>query len=272
MKEKILILVKTYPTFSKTYFELVCTAGINENGEWRRIYPVPFRDLDEKEQYSKYQYVEVEIEKNNSDPRPESYKLIQSSIINSLEKIDTKQNWQKRKDILFKNTKIFDNLEDIITRANKANELSLVIFKPHQIIDFVIEYTDREWSIKTLDYVQKLQQQPALFPELECEITLAKKLPYKFSYQFVDVTGKESTLMIEDWELGALYWNCLKKANGDEQIALSKVKEQYFDNFVTKKDLYLFLGTTRQFHGWAHNPFIIIGIFYPPKENQGSLF
>ena len=32
MTEKILILVKTYPTFSQTYFELVCTAGINEKG------------------------------------------------------------------------------------------------------------------------------------------------------------------------------------------------------------------------------------------------
>ncbi len=30
MKEQILILVKTYPTYSKKYFELVCTAGINE--------------------------------------------------------------------------------------------------------------------------------------------------------------------------------------------------------------------------------------------------
>lgn len=271
MKEKILILVKTYPTFSKTYFELVCTAGINERGEWRRIYPVPFRNLDEVEQYSKYQYVEVDIEKNNSDPRPESYKLVQSSIINSLEKIGTEQNWQKRKDILFKNTQIFDNLEEIISRANEANELSLVIFKPYQVVEFVVENTDREWSSETLDYIQKLQQQPALFPELEREIKLVKKLPYKFSYKFVDVDGKESTLMIEDWELGALYWNCLKKANGNEQIALEKVKDKYSRDFLGR-DLYLFLGTTRQFHGWAHNPFVIIGVFYPPKETQGSLF
>ena len=57
MKERILILAKTYPTYSKKYFELVCTAGINERGEWRRIYPVPFRSLKEIEQYKKYQWV-----------------------------------------------------------------------------------------------------------------------------------------------------------------------------------------------------------------------
>ena len=51
--EKVLILVKTYPSFSKRYFELVCTAGINEQGEWRRIYPIQFRELDDLKQYKK---------------------------------------------------------------------------------------------------------------------------------------------------------------------------------------------------------------------------
>ncbi|MDF1814754.1 MAG: hypothetical protein P1V20_21290, partial [Verrucomicrobiales bacterium] len=45
MKERILITVKTYPTLSTKYAELVCTAGVNENGEWRRIYPIQFRQL-----------------------------------------------------------------------------------------------------------------------------------------------------------------------------------------------------------------------------------
>ena len=54
--------------------------------------------------------------------------------------------------------------------------------------------------------------------------------------------------MIEDWETGALYWNCLRKAEGNENIALQKVKEQYEDNFLKNKDIYLFLGTTREWH------------------------
>jgi len=28
----------------------------------------------------------------------------------------------------------------------------------------------------------------------------------------------DRTLMIEDWALGALYWNCLKKAHGDKKL------------------------------------------------------
>ena len=45
MQEEILITVKTYPTLSKKYHELVCTAGVNTEGEWRRLYPVQFRQL-----------------------------------------------------------------------------------------------------------------------------------------------------------------------------------------------------------------------------------
>lgn len=41
VREKVLITVTTYPLPSRSYDELVCIAGILENGEWIRIYPVP---------------------------------------------------------------------------------------------------------------------------------------------------------------------------------------------------------------------------------------
>ncbi|MDA3800374.1 MAG: hypothetical protein PF692_15015, partial [Kiritimatiellae bacterium] len=71
-KTKVLITVKTYPTVSTKYDELVCTAGVKENGEWIRIYPIPFRKLDYTQKYSKYQWVEMDLVKNDSDFRPES--------------------------------------------------------------------------------------------------------------------------------------------------------------------------------------------------------
>lgn len=40
-RKKVLITVATYPLPSRTYEELVCTAGILEDGTWIRIYPVP---------------------------------------------------------------------------------------------------------------------------------------------------------------------------------------------------------------------------------------
>ncbi|MEZ4900367.1 MAG: hypothetical protein R2822_00610 [Spirosomataceae bacterium] len=66
---KILITVKTYPTLSNKYDELVCTAGFLEDGSWIRVYPIPFRKLEYDKQYSKYDWVEIDLEKNTSDFR-----------------------------------------------------------------------------------------------------------------------------------------------------------------------------------------------------------
>ena len=102
---------------------------------------------------------------------------------------------------------------------------------------------------------------------------VVRKLPYKFSYRFLsEGDTKPRTLMIEDWEIGALYWNCLKYSNGDEEKALQKVKDKYETEFIHRKDLNLFLGTTKEWHyRRARNPFVIIGLFYPKIETQLSL-
>jgi hypothetical protein len=40
-RKKVLITVTTYPLPSRSYDELVCTAGILENGDWIRIKNIP---------------------------------------------------------------------------------------------------------------------------------------------------------------------------------------------------------------------------------------
>ena len=44
-KKRIYIIVKTYPTISDKYSELVCTAGVLEDVSWIRLYPIPFRNI-----------------------------------------------------------------------------------------------------------------------------------------------------------------------------------------------------------------------------------
>jgi len=74
--------------------------------------------------------------------------------------------------------------------------------------------------------------------------------------------------MIEDWEIGMLYWNCLRQSNGDEKQANNLVRKKYWDDFCMKKDIHFFLGTTLQYHLKSPNPFVIIGVFVPPKLND----
>lgn len=57
--KNILIAVKTYPTLSEKYDELVCTAGFLEDGSWVRIYPIPYRKLDYTERYQKWHWISL---------------------------------------------------------------------------------------------------------------------------------------------------------------------------------------------------------------------
>jgi hypothetical protein len=74
VRKRVYILVKTYPTISRKYAELVCTAGILEDGSWIRLYPIPFRLLEDDQKFPKYTWIEVDVERNTKDFRPESYR------------------------------------------------------------------------------------------------------------------------------------------------------------------------------------------------------
>src|SRR5690554_8235687 len=107
---RILISVKTYPTLSATYDELVCTAGFKEDGSWIRIYPVPYRKLEYTDRYKKWQWIEIDIVRNTKDFRKESYRPadLEKEIIVG-DSIPTIKNWKLRKDIALKN--VYTNID-----------------------------------------------------------------------------------------------------------------------------------------------------------------
>jgi hypothetical protein len=269
-KKKILIAVKTYPVLSTKYQELVCTAGFTEQGDWIRIYPVPFRQLDYDKQYKKFQWITVPLEKNTGDQRPETYKLVDRDAIELGEEISAK-NWAERNKYAL--AKVYTNKAELIAAAHR-NELSLATFKPTKITRFVVEDDERTWDPAKLAAIKQDQAQLGLDlfnAQPNEQFEMAEKVPYKFSYVFEDDAGVESTLMIEDWEIGALYRNCLERHDGDEVTAIADVRQK-FGVELLKRDLYFFLGTTLKFHNMkASNPFLIVGVYYPPTTAQMPL-
>lgn len=125
-------------------------------------------------------------------------------------------------------------MQALITEAKSPAHISLAVFKPTEILDFAIEPDDRDWDPKKLASLHMQSKQMNLFKtieEIEEEFRVVQKISYKFSYIFKDDSGKKSKMMIEDWEIGMLYLNCLKRANNNEAVAISKVKEKYFNFF-----------------------------------------
>ncbi len=176
-KKKIYILVKTYPTISHKYAELVCTAGVLENGTWIRLYPMPFRLLADTQQYPKYTWIDVEVERNTSDFRPESYRPNLSSV--SVNPKPRSADWNERRKIIFNNNRIYTNLHELIDEAKSDSKKSLAIFKPTKIIDLKIEEDEREWDSEKLECLKNESLQLNLFKtadEVEKEFRVVRKL------------------------------------------------------------------------------------------------
>ena len=259
-KVKILVTVKTYPLISSKYIETVCTAGLCEEGKWIRIYPVPYRILDKGQKFKKYQWIEADIIRDNKDPRPESHKL--AGDITLLDIIGTNDAWEERKKIVL--SKVYYNLSTLIYEARDTKiSTSLATFKPKRILNFFIE---KDIALKSRR--QKLK----VFKEQlskEQASRLVEAVPFKFYYTFIDQLGKRSTLQILDWELYQLCRKLIRIHGIKKNKIASLLKEKYLRKFANKNDIYLFLGTSKYWHiRRSNNPFMIIGIFYPPiREN-----
>lgn len=156
-KEKVLITVKTYPSLSAKYDELVCTAGFKEDGSWIRIYPVQFRKRNYSQQYSKYQWIEIDLVKNTSDFRKESYRPVshetEIKIVGEIK--PDGDDWKERRKVVL--NQVYTSLSKLITEAkNKEIGTSLAVFKPSEIIGLEIKEVDREWSKEKLDRLNQL--------------------------------------------------------------------------------------------------------------------
>lgn len=83
-RERVLVTVKAYPKPSNKYDELVCTAGITEDGSWVRIYSIPLQELE----FSKFDWIELNLKNRSDDFRPETYEPANKPQIDDLEIVD----------------------------------------------------------------------------------------------------------------------------------------------------------------------------------------
>ena len=184
---KVLITVKAYPKPSGKYEELVCTAGLLNGNDWIRIYPVPFRLLDDRKKYPKYAWVQLDIERRaDKDFRLESYRPLRGihEEITVLDRIGTKNNWRERKSIILNN--VYYSMEELISASYSTEHISLATLKPDKIIDVKIERTDDDWPSKWRERLKQLD----LFEVTKFgQRQLIKKVPFDFSYIFLTTDG-----------------------------------------------------------------------------------
>lgn len=271
-KEKVLILVKTYPHHSTKYGEIVCTAGIRSDGSWIRIFPIRFRMYTDDQQFGKYQWIEC-IANKAKDPRPESYHIDMDQPLVLGDKIGTQEKWERRRRAILDKVKVYTRFSELRELVSE-NEGSLAVFHPTSV-KLRCETAKIEEDVSDAPTPEMMQLDLFHENEWRAEFKRVDLVPYDFKYEITDADGEKATHKILDWELGTLfYWE--KKRLGSEERARDSVKNKYGVEFLNsdKVDLYLYMGTMLQFQQRRMpNPWTIIGVAPFPRieARQGEL-
>jgi hypothetical protein len=141
---RLLITVKAYPTPSTKYEETVCCAGITEDRQWVRLYPVPYRDLSGQRQFQKYDIAEVTAERRepHKDDRPESWRP-RLDTMRIVDHIEPANNWRERLDWI--TPTLLRGYAELL-RLQQSDNKSLGAFRPARILGVKVKPEEDRWS------------------------------------------------------------------------------------------------------------------------------
>jgi hypothetical protein len=271
-RRRILIWGKTRPELSTKYRETVCTGGVfADNKKLVRLYPIPLRYMDDEKIFKKYQWIEAYVTKSGNDPRPESYKIRYDDIEISDIIAPGAHDWGARAEWVITESNVFRSVEALKERQ-QTDLTSLGLVKPREIIGISSSETPSEevrdfWK----RYTDSLQQmQLPLELDVEHKVKPLKPANFKFKIRFRCEDERCQSVHefgILDWEIDALYFNCIHKGDSPQQ-ARDKVIKKLNDVCSDDKDLYFYLGNI-----FTHpQNFTIVGLWYPRKPKQMGLF
>jgi len=276
--EQVLMIVKTYPTPSRKYGELVCTAGIRlRDRQWVRIYPFPFRTLAQDYQFRKWEVLEMPLRKAKGDPRPESYNLMDSDKIKHLHTIGTEDKYWTPRMPFIRETAVpsVRALEAGLLSEDEATwgpSIRPVRVEPGSAI-VTCEHVGAEWKADQLAKLQSAKDRltQGLFVDGTAAemFQILRKVPYRFYVQFRDMTGETHRKLVLDWEIAMLYFNSRRSVRTDDE-ALEKVRKKIEDQmFHPKREVYLILGNMH--HQYKQRQLAIDGFVWPELKPEPAI-
>lgn len=237
-KERILITVRTYPVLSTSYVETVCTGGITDKGEWRRLYPVPLRYLDPNQQYGTFDVVEVAV-KPGKDTRPESRTPVNTGlrVVSHVDGWDARCQWV--------DPTILPSMQAMIDAGRTLAPVAV-----REVLEFIAEPAAGEWTAAQLE---KLKQE-SLFEERKP----LEKVPFDFRLRWIDGAGVEYNSHVMAWEFGQT-WRTYRHEYSDP---IAVMRDKWMNDVCgPKRRVAFFMGNQNRFR----DQFSVCGIFSPPK-------
>jgi hypothetical protein len=239
-KESIIVLVKATPNWSVSLGQYtICTAGVNDDGKWRRLYPMTWRAIKDND-IKVWDRIEVELAKPDKDSRQESRKVKSESITNSGCAIERRQ--ERRK--------YLNSLTDPYLPDPNRDNKTLSIIKP-VLFGFFVEKRDESIDQATL-YGGVFKERP--YGDIGLHYTF--KCGEKGCDMCRDV-GKFHKMDCLDFGANHLY-----RKYADEHTAKEKVRDRCFVKMKTESDLWFAMGTHSKY------PFLcwmIVGLLWMKK-------
>lgn len=270
-RRRILIWGKTRPELSKSYREVVCTGGVFEDTRRLvRLYPIPLRFLDDEQVFRKYQWIEAEVARNLSDPRPESHKIRYESIETG-ERIETEDaTWKTRAEWVMQPDNLFQSVE-ALQEQQKQDSTSLGLVQPAQVTGITSHRIPEQEKAEFMDrYREAVRQMDLpLDPETGREIRPLRAADYRFKVHFRCDDPRcqnDHKFSVLDWEIDALYFRLRTQQERPPHLAAQGVVEKLQEYCGPQKDTYFFLGNI------ASHPrnFTVVGLWYPKKQPEDA--
>lgn len=245
---RILVTVKARPEPSEKYGETVCVAGIRLDTDflhWVRMYPIPFRRMEDYKQFKKYSIIEAPITPSAEDFRSESYKPDRSQLYKVQEPI---RDWKKRMDYilpLVSEMTMCQIRDNCVNGKQKKPYPSLAVIRPHGPLELTIE-PYKGWNKEQKRNVQKVLQGD-LFEQgntLEPHQLLQEpRFQGRIKYRCSD-TCKGHKQMFLDWEFEAL----ARRHNHDtEEVAREAILKKYHSVLDPSKEPVLYVGNQKKY-------------------------
>lgn len=246
-QSRVTILVKASPRPSKKHNETVCCAGIDQNGEWKRLFPIRFRQLSGEKAFSRWDIVKCRYQKPTTDTRKESCRVHEESIeiVGAVKKDSEK-------------SRIVDSALVGSEKEAIARGASLAVIRPAN--------AELSWKRRTRDEIevarQSYRQQAAQLSMLDNEISAYEPCPFKFTMHYCDGDG-EHKKTCADWETAAAFFNLSKKM--EEHAVLDHLRATYCEQYVHKGLVFALGNMQKRPQTWQ-----LLGIFPVEPAAQDS--
>jgi hypothetical protein len=259
-------LVKAYPALSRKYGEVSCVAGVEMTASgprWIRLYPIPFRSLDDDQQFSKYQRVRLRVEAHRGDLRPETRRPDRDSIELLGAPISSRNAWELRRRFV---EPLMASSMCEISRQQRRNGTSLGVFRPGRIVDFKIEKANVDEAKRQIAKAWSAQTSllDGLGPdERASQVREIEQVPWTFRYRYqcndAECPGRHSQSII-DWEISQFY---RRVRHFDDWR--DRMRKRWVDEVCgAERDTAFFVGSMHQYP----RSFLILGVWWPPRRPE----